>query len=289
MKTQKTRKILYLAAFLFSGLFANAQSTVLQGLTLIQDKPTDAQYVLLHIDQKDVSAEVKKYLTEFGKVVESPKNHFKVDNPRSVGVSDHLSSIMAKVEEYKDLTKVYFIFMGNGNKPLEKAETDEYKSALFVEKFGVMAYKNLEIRLGELDIKQAEENYNDAQKNVKKIEKSLESNLKDQEKLGKKLDASPEAMTKLLSEKEEITKKMYGDNETLVDNSTEEELKKAALKKEKEIVKNQKDKEKTTSKLEKKENDFNELKNNLFEAKARLKNAEVILDNKKSNLRVLTK
>ncbi len=281
-----TTTLLFVILAALSGM---AQSTVLQGLALLDDRPSEARYVLLHIDQKDVNNEVKKYLTEFGKVVESQRNNFRVENPRSLNISDKLASVIVRVEEYKDLTKVYFFLLDKDKKTLGKSDLNDYRVAGFVENFAILANKNMEIRLGELDVKQAEEHYNLTLRNLKKVEKSLETNLKDQEKLGKKLDASPEEMARLIAEKEEITKKMYDDQETEIVQSTEEDLKKAAQKKEKEILKTQKEKEKNRSKLEKKEADFEKLRNELFDAKGRLKHAESILDNKKSNLRVLTK
>ena len=124
----------------------------------------------------------------------------------------------------------------------------------------------------------------EAKQLINKIEKQLENNLKDQEKLGKKLDASPRLLTKALSEKEDIVGKLYNDNSLEIDSKKEEDLKKASTKKEKVIAKIRKEKDKALTKLEKKEKEFDLLKAELFSAKGVLKCLDRIHVDAKKNL-----
>jgi chromosome segregation ATPase len=152
----------------------------------------------------------------------------------------------------------------------------------FVQGFIDFSNANLESLLIKENVAFAEGELKDAQKEQSKIEKAIENNLKDQQKLGKKLDSSPELIAKAMSEKEEITSQLFTDSVAVLDDKAKTNLSKASQKKDREISKIEKNAKKAESNLEKKERELEDLKEELISAKTRVKAYQKALSDSKS-------
>lgn len=267
------KKTFFTFLLLLSSSFLMAQ-TVIKGQDVMNGKLENGFYVLLKIDGKDLEQEWKSYLDGFGKVASSQKKHYTLSDFRERMVSNKELTVQSKLVEFKTFTKIFCVVEGTG--------FNENAFMQFLHDFAQKAVAREEIRLVTIDLEEAEGFLKDAQKDQKKVEKSLENNLKNQEKLGKLLDETPEKMVALLEEKKTIA-------EQQMQAATNEELKKQAEKKEKEILKNKKNETKYASKLQEKEAEFDELKKELFEAKKQVNFAEDLVSAKKMALKELNK
>jgi len=266
-----------LAILILCLFFSKLSAQVHEGQNLINQKNELSYFIFSTQDQKDLEKDLEEFLKIYGKVSKPQKNVMRVEKIKSDDLPEDVSSLDVIVESNKKLLKANFFFQNKNQEPLTSLQLKKREATYFVEQFQKYTLAKLEAKLALENVKLSESNLSDAKKDQQKIEKSLESNLKEQEKLGKKLDATPEMLTKALSEKEEIVGSLYSENETEIGKKAKEDLEKASTKKEKEIQKIQKDKEKAESKLSKKEAEFDNLKNDLFKAKALVKSLEVIL------------
>ena len=283
------KQYLTLILFLLSFSRIYAQSTVFIGENLHQNESKVSFYLLLNQDDKEIISDLKEYVKSNGKLIETAKNTYRLDKVNLPKISESVKAIDIKLESTKQLQKVIFFFLDVNNVEVGSLTLNQKAAEKFVFDFGVFIQKSLTLKLSNIDLKSIGLKVSDTKQLINKIEKQLENNLKDQEKLGKKLDSSPELLTKALTEKEEIVGKLYNENASEIDAKKEEDLKKASTKKEKEIVKIQKDKDKALTKLEKKEKEFDELKSELFSAKGMLKYLDRIYADAKENLETLNK
>jgi hypothetical protein len=248
-----------------------------KGQNLYHGSHENSFFLFSNQAEKDLEDDLTEYFQAIGKISNPEKHVFRVEKLKNNEISVDLKAIDVVFESNKKFQKLSFFFLDRDFAVLSAFQIKDRYALELVEEFQKFTLKNLEMKLAKENIKFADANLADAKKDQAKIEKSLESNLKDQEKLGKKLDATPEMLTKALSEKEEIVGELYSEKETEVDIKIKEDLEKASTKKEKEILKIQKEKEKAESKLSKKEKEFDVLKDELFKAKALVRSMEAIL------------
>lgn len=275
------KKIQIFTLILFASFSSFAQKAIL-GKLIYTNKAQTAVYILSNIDHKYLIEDWKSYASGFGTNIETEKNWYALSKIKSNSIFPKVGAVITKIEKNKNFNVVYCVFQDESKLNLDEKQIDTYKAKLFLENFWIYAYKKEELRMAQLDLDLANEAVQDIEKDIKKTERSLEGNLKDQEGLGKKLEASPEQLTKLIEEKEQLTKKLIEEEATQLDAKAAEDAKKEALKKEKEIAKNQKIEEKNQAKLVKKEADFEKLKTELFEQKNKLKEAKEMVKSKEN-------
>ncbi len=279
MKQFLTLIFLYLSCNLIYG-----QTPVFTGENMHQYESKVSFYLLLNLDERDILSDLKEFVKPNGKLIETTKNIYRLDKVSLPKISENVNAIDIKLESSKQFLKVIFFFLDVNNVEVVNLVLNQKAAENYVFNFGVFTQKRLTLKLLNIDLKSIVVQISEAKQLINKIEKQLENNLKDQEKLGKKLDASPRLLTKALSEKEDIVGKLYNDNSLEIDSKKEEDLKKASTKKEKVIAKIRKEKDKALTKLEKKEKEFDLLKAELFSAKGVLKCLDRIHVDAKKNL-----
>lgn len=283
------KKVLMFSILMVSFGIALGQTKVHKLPYVYENEAVNAYVVLSNQEPKELKSDLEKFLSGYGKLNSSNKNVFRLEKIKLNKISDQIENIEVQYEADKSFNRLVFLFLDGDNKPLVDMEYSEKESIKWIEEFEKYTLNNLEIRLSEKNVAFLDDQYRDAEKSIKKIEKNIENNLKDQEKLGKKLDQSPELMAKALSEKENLVEKLYSSDSTQIDNKSRGEISKASEKKEKEISKIKKESEKASSKLEKKEAEFIQLKDELFMAKKLLSSREKALDGAKVLLARLKK
>jgi valyl-tRNA synthetase len=238
--------------------------------------------VLTQQESKELVDDLEKYMGQFGKVTKPGKNIFRIQNLKGNTVSSDLNYIDVVSKSTKKLEKLEFFFLNDAHNALSDHELNPGGAEKFVQDFINYAQTQTQARLRSENISLAEDELKEAKRDQNKIEKSIENNLKEQQKLGKKLDSSPELMAKALSEKEIMVTQLSTDSTAVLDEKAKTELSKATQKKDKEISKLQKEAEKTEEKLEKKEKELEELKTELNQVKRRVKSLENIVIDAKS-------
>ncbi len=238
--------------------------------------------VLSNQDSKELTDDLEKYLGQFGKVSKPGKNIYRIQNLKGNTVSTDLGYIDVVSKSTKKLEKLEFFFLNDAHNALNDHELNPGGAEKFVQEFIDFSQQKLQARLVGENLSLAEDELKEAKKDQAKIEKSIESNLKEQQKLGKKLDSSPELMARAMSEKEEIVSQLSTDSTQMLDDKAKTGLSKASQKKDKEISRIQKETEKAEGKLEKKEAELENLKKELSEAKLKVRSLEKVVNDAKS-------
>ncbi len=273
-------KKLFILLFTTATLHASAQVYISEG---IHENTNKRSYsVLSNQENKELTKTLETYLSQYGKVNKVDKNTYRIQNLKGNTISSDLSYIDVVSKSGKNFEKLEFFFLNDANNALNNNELNTGKAEAFVQSFIDLTNTNLSTRLLSENLNLAEDELKDAEKEVKKLEKSISNNLKDQEKLGKKLDSSPDLIAKTLAEKEEIVSQLFSDSTLVQDEKTQKNLSKASQKKDKEVEKIEKSAKKAESTLSKKESELEELKAELESAKAKVKAQQAVLNANKS-------
>lgn len=258
---------LFSTFILIFAFVANAKAQfILKGADEIEGKIGDGYLMFFKVDEKNIQKEWKDFLSAYGRVSESKGGLYNVSNFSEPSITNgDKVNLMSKIVTYKDYVKVFCTFA-------QPREVNDENARQFLEKFYLQAAHNDAVRMAKLDLAWAEDQLKSAENNAKRIEKSLESNLSEQEKLGKKIDQTPEELVKIIGEKQEmLDKRLTATGEDSV------ALDKKLASKEKEINSTQKQKVKNQKRLSKKEADFDKLSEKLFEAKRQVRfNEELV-------------
>lgn len=273
------RKILLAALITLSN---SLMAQVYVGTNLHNGEEKRSYALLTQQDSKELIDDLEKYLGQYGKVSKPGKNMYRIQNLKGNTVSTDLNYIDVVAKSSKKLEKLEFFFLNDAHNALSDNELNPGGAEKFVQEFINYTQSQVQARLRAENVSLAEDELKDAKKDLGKVEKSIENNLKEQQKLGKKLDSSPELMAKAMSEKEVIVTQLSTDSTAILDEKAKTELSKASQKKDKEITKLQKEADKAEDKLAKKEKELEELKNELNQAKRKVKSLETVVIDAKS-------
>lgn len=254
---------------------------MIHGSDVIDGELRPGYYLLLKIDGKTLATEWKDYLGSYGKVVEPERGRYSLAKFKQQLISNEELKIESKISEFDSFSKLFCTISGIPDRDFNERAFDD-----FLLDFAQDAQYRELIRLAELDLEEAENYLADSERDQKKIERSLENNLKYQEKYGKYLDESPEKMVSLLDEKKSIVEQQVSGD---LDEAQAEALTKEAKRKEREISKNKRNEAKYEKRLSKKEIEFDQLKDELFAAKRTVATAEELVSAKKMVLKDLKK
>ncbi len=272
-----TSKLIF---FLCFAAAANAQ-TIFKSADIYQNELHDAYYVLLPVSEDIVLQELENYLEIKGKVSKETEQVFSIDRFYDQFISRELSRVVAIMDSQKEYSKVTLILLDETSRDLRESAVNRKEVDDFLHDFYANILDAEEERMIKEEYKQAEDNYLAAEKEFSRAEKAVQGNLKDQEKLGKKLEASPEKLTEIIKEKDQIyQEQLQKENEGLSEEAQKDYNKKLTAK-EREIVKSQQLKEKNASKLEKKEAELVELTSKLIAAKKKFQIMKDIYELKK--------
>ena len=273
--------------FLFIGLSASLKAQhILKSDIIYNGDLHTTDYIFVPSESKMLEKDWKIYLSKTGNISED-KGQF-TSKISSSDLSRNLDKIVSYVQDHKTFSAVHIILLDENDRSLAASEINNKALESFLYEFYDLAYLNEEIRMAETDLTFTEKLKDDAEKSQSRAERNLTANLKAQVKLGKKLDETPEKLSQIITEKDEVYQKLLQTNGS--DEPTEEgELKKELSKTDKKIVKTKTYEERNAGKLTKKEAEFEELSDNLFTAREDLVKATQVLESKKVVLQDLTK
>lgn len=267
---------------LLAAISAPLSAQVYVGQNLHNGVEKRSYSVLSNQDSKELTDDLEKYLGQFGKVSKPSKNIYRIQNLKGNTVSTDLNYIDVVSKSTKKLEKLEFFFLNDAHNSLNDHELNPGGAEKFVQDFIDLSQQKLQVRLVGENLSLAEDELKEAKKDQNKVEKSIESNLREQQKLGKKLDSSPELMARAMSEKEEIVTQLSVDSTQVLDDKAKSDLSKASQKKDKEISRIQKDAEKAEDKLGKKEKELEDLKKELSAAKQKIRSLEKVVSDAKN-------
>ena len=255
--------------------------TVIHGSDIIDGELKPGYYLLLKIDSKALTEEWKDYVDGYGRVSEPEQGRHTVSKFRQRSISDEDLKIESKISAFEDFSKLFCVVEGVSERNFNERAFDDFLLDFAQE----AQYREL-VRLAALDLEEAENYLEDNEREQKRIERSLESNLKYQERYGKYLDESPEEMVSLMEEKKSLSERQVSDQ---LDEEAIEEVSKAARRTDREIAKNERKAKKYAKRLQKKETEFDGLRNELFDVKRAVATAEELVSTKKMVFKDLKK
>lgn len=260
-------QIFSLSLFLIS-LGTTAQK-VYSTLEIQGSKTVPSHYFFIHGSDKKLSGILEDYFDR----------NFKVDQKKVTTnlYSEQLSNFAStltfhKVEENDDEHKLIFVFKDEKNRPLENSELPLDSIHFFLRSMALEIKEAMDAEMFVNDKAAFEKKVSNAEREVNNLKKSIEKNLNDQEKLGKRIDQTPEDLEKLIDEKNALLQKEL---------DGEEELEKALTKKEKEVLKRKKKESKDEKKLAQRERQLEELVNEYAAARMLLSSLKEVLSSKK--------
>lgn len=247
-------------------------------------------YIFVGSNSKEVEKEWKTYLSKAGKISEE-KGEFIV-KVESSEISRDLEKIVSYVQDYKSFSGVNVLLLDENGRSLAKDQINSDIFEKYMYDFYDLAYFNEEVRMAEEDLALYQKMADEAQKSHSRAERALAANLKAQEKLGKKLTETPEKLSKIIQEKNNVYQELLQKNaseEVSEDDEESQSLKKEMDKQDKRILKTKSTEERNAGKLLKKEGEFPELTEKLFLARDDMADANQVLESKKVVLQDLKK
>ncbi len=262
---------------------------ILKSSVIFNNEVHPTEYIFIPSDSKVVENDWKTYLSKTGEVSEE-KGQF-TSQIESNKISRSLDKIVSYVQDYKSFSAVYVILLDENGRSLAADEINVQALEILLYEFYDVAYFNQEVRMTEADLELAQKLNDDAEKAESRAERNLAANLRAQEKLGKKLDETPEKLSEIIQEKNEVYQKLLqkdGNDETQTVEA-DGELEKEFAKKEKKLIQTKSTEKRKSNKLSKKVAEFEELTNKLLAARSDLSKAIQVLESKKLVLQDLKK
>ncbi|MFT5884421.1 MAG: hypothetical protein ACI9IP_000876 [Arcticibacterium sp.] len=285
---KKTKALLFLLlSSVSTSIFAQH---ILSSSVLYQGEVHTTTYIFVASNNKDVEKDWKTYLSKAGKVSEE-KGEFSV-NIESSEMGRDLEKMVSYVQDYKSFSSVNVILLDENNRSLAKDQINYAVFEKFLYEFYDLAFFNEEVRMAETDLALYQTLADDAQKDHSRAERALAANLKAQEKLGKKLTETPEKLSQIIQDKDDVYQELLQKNGSGEVNEDDEEsmsLQKEMNKQDRRILKTKSTEERNNSKLAKKEAEFPELTAELFKARDDMSKANEVLVSKKVVLQDLQK
>ncbi|MFT7249087.1 MAG: hypothetical protein ACI97P_001867, partial [Arcticibacterium sp.] len=247
-------------------------------------------YIFLGSSSEIVEKDWKTYLSKAG-IVSEEKGAFSVEIESSE-ISRNLKTIVSYVKDYKSFSSVNVLLLDENGYSLSKEQINSTIFEKFLYKFYDLAYFNEEVRMADSDLNFYQTLADDAQKDHSRAERALAANLKAQEKLGKKLTETPEKLSQIIQDKDDVYQELLqkkGSVELSNDDDESKALQKEMEKQDFRILKTKSTEERNNRKLSKKEDEFPELTEELFKARDNMSKANEVLASKKVVLQDLQK
>ncbi|MFT7435004.1 MAG: hypothetical protein ACI8UX_000795 [Psychromonas sp.] len=279
--------LLLLLTSLSSGISAQH---ILRSSVLYKGEVHTTTYIFLGSSSEIVEKDWKTYLSKAG-IVSEEKGAFSVEIESSE-ISRNLKTIVSYVKDYKSFSSVNVLLLDENGYSLSKEQINSTIFEKFLYKFYDLAYFNEEVRMADSDLNFYQTLADDAQKDHSRAERALAANLKAQEKLGKKLTETPEKLSQIIQDKDDVYQELLqkkGSVELSNDDDESKALQKEMEKQDFRILKTKSTEERNNRKLSKKEDEFPELTEELFKARDNMSKANEVLASKKVVLQDLQK
>ncbi|MDZ7933623.1 MAG: hypothetical protein U5M51_01325 [Emticicia sp.] len=203
------RKVLLTGILLVTSIASFAQ-TILSGSEVFGKDRKEGFYMTLNIEKKFIEKEWSLFISKFGGVAQS-KETFNIAAANIMDVSPDPINMMTKViSDQKVKTKIFASFdLGGGN-----MVSDNNKEFTGVEKllkdFYAFAMQNEDVRLAERDANESQKNLDRVNKTGDKLTRDIEKNKREKEKLLKEIEENRVELEKLL--KDQIANKQDQEN-----------------------------------------------------------------------------
>ncbi len=190
------KSVLVLALLIFSRL--SFAQTILSGSEVFGKDRKEGFYMTLNIDKKFIEKDWSLFISKFGGVAQN-REVFNIASANLPEISADPVNLMTKVtSEQKLKTKIFASFdMGGGNMVSQNNKNFDGVEKLLKD-FYVFAMQNEDIRLAERDADESQKNLDRVNKTGDRIAKEIEKNKREKENLLKKIEENKVELEKLL-------------------------------------------------------------------------------------------
>lgn len=192
------KKTLLIFAVLVS--FASKSQTILSGSEVFGKERKEGFYMNINVEDKYIKNDWEEFISKYGGI-NSSKGIYSIAKMKAKDISPDPINFFSKVTGEKGKSTVFVAFdTGGGNmitansvgfSGVEQLLTSFYKYAMHKE----------DIRLAERDSEEAQKNLDRVEKTGERIARDIEKNKKERENLLKKLDENKLELEKLLKDK----------------------------------------------------------------------------------------
>lgn len=193
------RKALITGILLVANLVSFAQ-TILSGSEVFGKDRKEGFYMTLNIEKKFIEKDWALFISKFGGVAQS-REVFNIAAANIPEVSPDPINLMTKViADQKTKTKIFASFdVGGGNMVSENNKSFRGVEKLLKD-FYAFAMQNEDVRLAERDSEEAQKNLDRVNKTGDRIVRDIEKNKREKEKLLKEIEENRVELEKLLKD-----------------------------------------------------------------------------------------
>ncbi|MFY7908198.1 MAG: hypothetical protein ACOVO2_01535 [Emticicia sp.] len=193
------RKALITSILLLANLVGFAQ-TILSGSEVFGKDRKEGFYMTLNIEKKFIEKEWSLFISKYGGVAQN-RETFNIAAANIPEVSPDPVNLMTKVvSDQKNKTKIFASFdVGGGNMVSENNKSFRGVEQILKD-FYAFAMQNEDVRLAERDTEEAQKNLERVNKTGDKIARDIEKNKREKEKLLKEIEENKVQLEKLLKE-----------------------------------------------------------------------------------------
>ncbi|RFS14505.1 hypothetical protein [Emticicia sp. C21] len=183
--------------------------TILSGSELFGKDRKDGFYMTLSTEKKFIEKDWPLFLAKYGSVSQNRD----IYNIASASIPDLTSepvNLMTKIiSDQKTKTKVFASFDIAGT-PVSSGSSNYYEVEKFMKEFYAYAMQNEDVRLAERDADESQKNFERVEKTGKRILRDIERNKREKETLLRKIEENKQELEKLLQD--EIANKQDMEN-----------------------------------------------------------------------------
>jgi len=269
------KKILFfLVTFLASFHMTVAQYPVFQSKEVLDGEIQTGYYILLPTDDLTAVQESwQSFLQKQGRLNKVVNQLYNVDALTSPLAREYdLSTLTSTVIGLKGFTKVFWSFQSRRSSGKDLAEIQAIANWLapFIE--DVQNWQSLKLKA--LEVEQFKAQQKTLDREVARLQSSIERNLKQQNKLDQSIRQTPEELSKIIQEKEVLTQSM------IQQDVASEDLQKESKKKEKDIQKLRAQSKKNEKQLTSKEKSLQKLRTDFIKKEKERRLHQEVLDSK---------
>lgn len=193
------RKALITSILLLFNLASFAQ-TILSGSEVFGKDRKEGFYMTLNIEKKFIEKDWSLFISKYGGVAQS-REVFNIAAANISEVSPDPINLMTKViSDQKIKTKIFASFdLGGGNMVSENNKSFKGVEKLLKD-FYAFAMQNEDVRLAERDSEEAQKNLDRVNKTADRIVRDIEKNKREKEKLLKEIESNRVELEKLLKD-----------------------------------------------------------------------------------------
>lgn len=193
------RKVLITSILLVASLACFSQ-TILSGSEVFGKDRKEGFYMTLNIEKKFIEKDWSLFISKYGGVAQS-REVFNIAAANIPDISPDPINLMTKViSEQKVKTKIFASFdVGGGNMVSENNKAFRGVEKLLKE-FYAFAMQNEDVRLAERDSEEAQKNLDRVNKTADRIVRDIEKNKREKEKLLKEIENNRIELEKLLKD-----------------------------------------------------------------------------------------